>query len=210
MKISRFSLLTASVAVLLTSGCSTTGYESAQKSTLKMDQTRQELIDAKYQITATFAALDQLLNVRTGNLVPLQKDFSKEVRKFQQLAAETRPKALAMQEQSAAYFNEWAGKINQIQDPQIRAKNAARREIAMKRYAAIEKDASAVRASYWPLYTLLNDINTSLETDLTASGIQSVRNACVPARSKAIELQSLVDKTIKSIDAAIGTLAPQA
>jgi len=210
MKVNSIVILAGLIAAVITAGCATTGYKSAEKSTLSMEKTKQELVEAKYQTTATFTALDNLLNAKSGDLLPLQKEFAKEVRGFQKLAEDTRPKAVKMRDQSQAYFANWANEINLIGDPTLKAQSSSRRDAAMKSYAGIEKDMTAIRDAYWPIFHTLDDINKAITTDLTPAGINTVRSTAASARQNAVALQKMIDEAVKSINSAAGKLAPVA
>jgi hypothetical protein len=203
-------LVTAGILTALVAGCATMGYDRAGQMASKMQQTRQDVLGARSQVTATFNALDTVMRAQVGDLRPLVTSYSKELSSLEKTAEKTKWRAQNIRESGAVYFSAWAQEIEAIGDSEMRANSMKRREQTLADYKAVEQSLIAVRDAYYPLLKDLRDIEKTMQQDLTSAGVAAVKPAHQRARQKAIDLQGLMTQSLGVIDRVVNGLAPTA
>lgn len=189
-------------------GCATMGYDQAGKLASSMRQTRQDVVAAGSQITATFNALDVIMMAQVGDLRPLVTQYSKELAGLDKAAKDARTRGPKIQTSGDAYFASWAQEIEAIQDPGLRASSKKRREETMADYQAVVQSLNAVRDAYAPVIKEARDIEKVLQQDLTKSGVAAAQQGYTSARQKATVLQGLMTQSLGVIDQVVTDLAP--
>jgi len=189
-------------------GCTSTGYQQAEKSVLSMNVTRQELVSAKSQVTRTSRALDAVVNGQ-GNLVPKYEHFGQELKDLDKAAKQARWRADRMQKDTTRYFDGWAKDIGKIQDPQMKSQSMQRRSKAIRSYNGVIKSMFDIGDDYVPLLSNFNDIQISLKQDLTSSGVKSIAPQVNKARQDSAGLQRGIDTLMAEIDRVSAEWAPE-
>jgi hypothetical protein len=196
----------AGCAAAVMAGCATTGYNQAGKMAANMQQTRQDVLDARSQVTVTINALEAVSRVQVGDPRPVLATFSKELARLDKAAESARWRAQNIRESGATYFASWAEEIEAMQNPGIRANSLKRREQTIASYREVEKSLMALKDAYLPLVAGLRDIEKALLADLTKSGIAAVQPAQKAMRQKAVELQTLMTQSLGVIDRVVADL----
>jgi hypothetical protein len=200
----------AVAGVLFLGGCATTGYQKAERSTISMNETRAEVLGAFNQVGATIKSLDTLMNAKVGDLRPLFKDFSTQLKALQSSAESARGRALSMQAKTQDYLRAWAQEMETIQDPTIKGKSLSQYKAAQARFQAIEQSLFKTRDAYGPLVSSLVDLEAALGPNLTPTGVATLRQPYLKARQQAVELQTVMKASTAAMDAAAKQLAPVA
>ena len=208
MRIQHWVTIIGLAGCALLSGCATSGFRQAGKTALSLDLAQEEIRSAKGQLTATFNALDTIMNSAVGDLRPLFKEYSRELSSLEVTAENARRRALKFRDESVAYFAAWASNIDQITDPALKQQAIQRRGKAIAAYQGIEKSLREVGEGYAPVVTVLNDVKTTLGTDLTASNVAATKPAYLKARNQAMALQKLMDESASLMSGAVDKLAP--
>ena len=197
-------------AAVLVSGCATTGYQKAEKSTVSMGNTKAEVQNAYGQVTLAVNALDKLMGAQVGDLRPLYESFAAEVKRLQSAAESARSRAQSMQVKNQDYFATWAQEIDNILDPAIKSQSLQRYKAAKASYLKVEQSLFKTGDACKPLISSLTDLQTAISQDLTPAGINAVRTPYTQARQKAIDLQKVMKDSMAAVDAASKQLTSSA
>jgi ATP-dependent Clp protease ATP-binding subunit ClpA len=194
----------------LSAGSALAGAKEAQRSTDSLKATQTEVQDAYNQITATIGSLGTLMSAQVGDLRPMLKDFSAEVKQLQADAESARSRAIKMQDMNKEYFATWAQEIASISDPAIKAQSQARLQESFASYQKVEQGLVQTRDAYIPLISSLTDLQTALNQDLSPAGKAALQPSFAKAREQAVAAQGAMQTTKAAIQAALGGLTPRA
>lgn len=196
-------VVAAGLAVLLTAGCATTGYQKASKTSNSLVQLRTDVWMGNQQVKAVEQSLTRLMQPGTANLAPLYQSFTSELRKLESVAATARQGADAVQRNRDTYFTAWLTELETVQNTNFRMQGEARRKEMYAQFANIERALGQVRAAYQPLLSNLHDIETVLRNDLTAHGLQTVQSAVAQTRTGATGVNGAIRGAIVQMDQVI-------
>lgn len=167
-------ILTIATALFLT-GCSSPGYKKAATSSSSI-QRAAETIDAGIkQMDAVLGSLSDLLNNPAANLKPQFNRFNANLNDLEGLAQDVNNKAVDMEKAGAAYFKEWDADLAKIQNEEIRARSAERRNEVAGRFERLRSRYELVRTVLTPFMSDLRDIRTALSADLTTGGLVAIK-----------------------------------
>lgn len=203
-------MLGLALIAALMAGAATAGVKDAQRSSESMKATQTEVQDAYNQVTATIGSLGTLMSAMVGDLRPMLKDFSSQVKLLQSSAETVKSRALRMQTENQEYFAAWAQEIAAISDPAIKAQSQARLQETFASYQQVEQGLFQTRDSYVPLMSTLNDLETALNQDLSPAGKAALQPAFAKARAQAVVTQGAMQATQKAIQNALGGMTPRA
>ena len=203
-------MLGLALIAALIAGAATAGVKDAQRSSESMQATQTEVQDAYNQVTATIGSLGTLMSAMVGDLRPMLKDFSSQVKLLQSSAETVKSRALRMQTENQEYFAAWAQEIAAISDPAIKAQSQARLQETFASYQLVEQGLFQARDSYVPLMSTLNDLETALNQDLSPAGKAALQPAFAKAREQAVVAQGAMQATQKAIQNALGGMTPRA
>jgi hypothetical protein len=199
----------ALIAALI-AGSALAGVKEAQRSSDSLKATQAEVQTAYNQITATIGSLGTLMSAQVGDMGPMLKDFSAEVKQLQSDAESAKARALSMQTKNKEYFAAWAQEIASISDPAIKAQSQARLQESFASYQKVEQGLVQTRDAYVPLMSSLNDLQTALSQDLSPAGKTALQPSFAKAREQAVATQGAMQATKAAIQAALGGLTPRA
>jgi hypothetical protein len=178
------------VALLTFAGCSTTAYHKGDSASASMHQTSLAVQDENRSLNATMAALKDLTSATEGDLKPKFQHFSTSLDNTIAACKRADNAAHSMQSKCAAYFDAWGNELRQINYQAIRETSGARKEEVRARYDTLNHRFQDTQAVVRPLVAYLQDIRTSLSTDLTTGGIQSLAGSVGKADENASKVQT--------------------
>lgn len=141
------------------------------------------------QVGVATTVLHQLANQGNPDLRKPFKQYQKAVDKLGDIAKDARKRRDEMQAHRSAYFLEWDLELAKIQNEDIHARSADRRQKVQQDLEALSRRVSVVDNSLESFEKLLRDIETALGTDLSSDGVQAVRPAVNTSNQKAVELR---------------------
>jgi uncharacterized coiled-coil protein SlyX len=198
------------LALLCAAGCRTTGYKKSDAAGRSLQKAAMEVQAETREIDVTLAALNDLVSKPEADLKPQFQRFSSALKRLTESAEQTDRTRLRMEEKSAEYFEAWDQQAAGIHYGKVREQTEARRAEVTNRFHAVNSRYLEAQAVVWPLITYFNDIRTALSVDLTAAGLDSVKdivsNADQNARKVQTALGRLTDELTTSSTALSSTL----
>jgi len=182
-------------------GCASKGgrTEESQSAVTSLSDTRNELAKGKAEVNDANTALERLSSAG-GNLDQTFKQYSAAVGDVQKAGERARDRAKDMRENARLYVANWEKETQQIDNPELKAGAAARRQRVQDNYQKIETASSAVRDAYRPYLKDLQDIQRALASDLTPSGVSAAKSAIDKTRAAGTELNARIDALIAQLD----------
>jgi len=205
-----FQIVAVAVVSAIAVGCATTGYQQAERTRKHMASTQDQILIGQQQVADTMRTLDGLTKGTDTDLVTGYKMFTQQLSKLRSVAKRAGQRAIATEQASANYLNNWAETIDTIQNPEIRKQSIARRKQAIADHREVAKSMKAASTAYQPLIADLEDIKTYLKEDLTANGLKAIRSTVDKANRDAKILNQKLSAALSEIGRVSENLSAQA
>ena len=184
------SLLTsACLAGVLCLGCSSTGYRKSDTAAASMQSAAAQVQAESRAIDATLGSLKDLMNEPNGDLRKPYQHFSSNLSFLEATARRTDNTGKVMAQRSAEYFQIWDKEIAEIDYEHIRELSQARRAEAQKNFENVQHRYQESQEVVGPVITYLQDIHKALGSDLTTSGLGSMKNVVKNAETNSAKVQ---------------------
>ncbi|HSH94773.1 MAG TPA: hypothetical protein VK968_11555, partial [Roseimicrobium sp.] len=131
-----------------------------------MKNVRASMEACKVAVDKTQAVLSELPS--TTDIKASYEKLNAAVANLNSQAVELREQAGKMRAQGDLYVEQWKKEMDQVQDADIKASAAKRREAVAASFAGIRDTAVGARQSYTTYNASLTAIQTTLKTDMTA------------------------------------------
>ena len=153
----------------------------------------------------------QELGQGTGQMKQQFLAYSNAVNEMHSHAALVRTLRRDLQQQQSAFTKDWAKRLDNIKDADLRQQSADRRDKALAVFKELHVEADVVKAKFDPWLEAVTDLRNYLENDLNPSGVRSVADRIkkVSANAKEItaELATVNKNLAEVIDASSATKA---
>ena len=202
------TLLAASLAV--TTGCSSGGGQAKEKSKAveSIGSLADQLKMAPQQVDAVNAAIDQLQ--AGGDTKAAFGQYTKAVADIEESGNKAKARREAMQKNRRAYIAKWQADVEQIQNPEVRAALAERKQAVAANFDTIRDAASGVREAYLPYLKNLQEIQQGLAIDLNPSGVAALQKPLTTAKSDGQTLKEKVAALEAELRTIAGEMSPSA
>jgi len=201
-------ILAIGVAALFVAGCSTTGYQQAEKTGAGITEFREEINQGKQAIDATMQSLGQI--AATANTDPRAafQQYKKDLANLESVTARVRKRSLEMTAKGDAYFKQWQQQIAMMQNPEIRKLSEEQKAKMQATFDSIQQHTEPLKAKFDPWLSDLRDLRTYLNNDLTVSGIEAARGLFEKTQSEGTEIQKSMDALVAELNKVSTTITP--
>lgn len=203
----------AAFAAFLAIGCASSNYQKART-------TSTSLRDAAESVDRALVPLDKVVRVLSDMINDPAEDLRSQFRTFKSVRSDLeaqstilREHAAMMQEMGSTYLQVWSEELAMIENDAIQSRSQARQKAVAERFANVRSDYLRTTADFAPFLSNLRDIETALATDLTAGGLDSIKNLEKQVTADAIPLRaSLVELSVafKSLGVSLSPSTPAA
>jgi len=187
-------------AMLLASGCATSGVKLSAKSTSSMDDIRKRVIKEQKQIDNLVSNLNRLTSVEGKKLQKQYKKFVEDVASLESRAKDRQARAMQMRANTEAYFDAWEKELQNLESAEMRSRSSQRRSEAISDFEKIIAAVQKVKDAFEPFMGDLHDIQKYLEYDLTSGGVRSISDLISEANSNAVTLNSMLAEVVSELD----------
>lgn len=211
MKLHTLLASSLAAAVLLASGCASTGHKQAAHASTSLEKTAHEIRLGNGQIDAVLFSLDSLVHSPAPDLKAQFNKFDSAVTKLESLSKDVTDRAADMQKEGADYFRTWDEELAKIQNESIRSRSTVRKNIVAANFERVRVSYMNTRASFTPFMSDLKDIRTALAMDLTVAGLASVKPAAANARTNAVPLRESIytlESDFRTLGVSLSTANP--
>lgn len=161
---------------------------------------RQDLVLGKTKVESTTATLTDLMKNPRLNTERQISFYQKEMSDLEQVAQRVRDTHTAMQANSSEYFKKWEGELGQIQNKEIAAAGAGRREASMKAVETVREKLDDAKEALAPFMSNLRDISRYLKQDQTAEAVTAIKPVIQKTLNQKQTALQKVDAVIAEID----------
>src|SRR6185503_16298737 len=193
----RSILFSFPLLALLTS-CSSTGSDKGAATGKTAEHAANQIELGSTQLDATLAALKDLVKNPAPDLAPQFKAYTKSLAQLEATAEGVAELAASIETKSQEYFAQWDGQPAAVQNEDIRARSAERKEAISASFKKIQSEYAEVREEFKPMLSDLRDIRTVLSSDLTMDSLKAIEGTVkdVAKESESVK-ESLVELTEK-------------
>jgi len=171
-------------------GCASASYKKADAASQSLRRAAIDINAENRMIDVTMASLDDLINKSSGDLRPHFERFNTALDELVAASNRAENSAARAKQKSADYFKSWDKESVSINFEAVRDQSVARKAQVSNEFNTVNQRYHQNQAVVEPLISYLKDIRTALSTDLTASGVESVKPLAENARQNAQKVQT--------------------
>lgn len=200
--------MTIAAAALFLAGCSTTGYQQAEKTGAGIAEFRTEINKGKQAIDATMQSLGQI--AATANTDPRAAflQYKKDLSNLESVTAKVRKRSQEMKAQGDLYFKQWQQQMATVQNPEIRKVAEEQKAKMQTTFDNIQKYTDPLKAKFDPWLADLRDLRTYLNNDLTVSGIDAARALFEKTQTEGTDIQKSMDGLVTELNNVSTAMTP--
>ena len=174
--------MTSIAAVVLITGCATTGDEKAEKTGASIAAFRNDVLNICKATDTTMAALNQIIATANNGPTKAYNSFANSLEKLDGAVKTAKARAQEIQAAGDAYFKSWETQLATIKNPDIRQAAETQKAKLQETFAKIKPLAQQAKADFEPFSSDCHDLQKFLNNDLTVTGVDAAK--------------SLIDKTV--------------
>ena len=196
---------------LMLGGCKSDKGATNEPVISSMKNVRASMEACKVAVDKTQAVLSELPS--TTDIKASYEKLNAAVANLNSQAVELREQAGKMRAQGDLYVEQWKKEMDQVQDADIKASAAKRREAVAASFAGIRDTAVGARQSYTSYSASLTAIQTTLKNDMTAGGLAMLGDKIKKTQGEGAVLKTELEKLIGDLDnikAGMATTRPTA
>jgi len=171
-------------------------------------ETRSETLRTSDQLKATLDALNGLVRKPQPDIAAAYATFAAEIPKTEAAAAWTKTRVDWMAGEGQRYFATWQSTVDAIVNPSLKKKAQKRLDSVKESYSKVSKSLTAANEKFQPFLSDLSDIQKTLANDVTAGGVEAVRDTVSNANWRYRGVNSAVQQALKDMKRMEDALKP--
>jgi chromosome segregation ATPase len=181
------------LAAVLLAGCSSANYEKGSATGAGLQACADRIGQGQAKIDTAMKSLNELVS-NPGNLPEQFKGYSAAVSDLDSSDKDIQSKVAAMRSKGNEYVKTWDAQTAQIKNEDIKKRSAERKAELQQKFTQIKMSYTEASGLFKPFLSDLKDIQTALATDLTTSGVNSIKGAADKASKDSVPLKASLDK----------------
>ncbi len=173
-------------------GCASKGYDKGADTAKALQSDAAKTQAVSQSVTDTLGALNKLTYNPQGDLRDQYGKFTDAVKSLQSASSSLDSQIADTQAKSDAYFVNWSNQIATIQNPDIRALSASRKDAVSAKLVSLKGSYTDVKGSLKSFTDDVTDIKTYLDTDLTAAGLDKIKDVVAKTKLDAVPVRDSI------------------
>ncbi|QOV89305.1 DUF2959 family protein [Humisphaera borealis] len=210
-----FALFNKSVAVavmslaVLATGCGSSGQAKEKEAAVEgiVDVTK-GLEKGQATCDKVVASIDQLQ--AGGDLNAAFKNYTATVAEVEAAGKGVASRRESMKNNREAYIAKWQKDLESIQNPDVRAALAERKQKVAADFDQIGRSSDALRDAYTPLLKDLQEIQKGLALDVNPAGVTAMKKPLDRAKAEATTLKAKIATLQGELTAIAGSMSGKA
>ncbi len=210
-----FRKFNTSVAVALMSlaclatGCSSSGQAKEKEAAVEgITDVAKKLESGQAQCDKVVASIDQLQ--AGGDLNAAFKNYTATVADVEAAGKGVASRRESMKANREAYIAKWQKDLESIQNPDVRAALAERKQKVAADFDQIGRSTDAVRDAYTPLLKNLQEIQKALALDVNPAGVAAMKKPLDLAKAETATLKTKIAVLQAELTAIAGGMSGKA
>lgn len=211
---SRFIIVAAFIALLGCNGCDRLYFNAMEKIGIdkrdimvdRVKDARETQDKTKKQFVTAMEEFQSLVNFQGGNLEKEYKKLNATFTKSKTRAEEVRQRIKAVENVSAALFEEWRAEIKQYSNESLRRSSQQKYHATQKKYTQLISAMKKAEAKLEPALAPLRDQVLFMKHNLNARAIAGLSTEVVKVQENVGQLVKEMEKAITQADSFIAAL----
>jgi hypothetical protein len=200
--------LTLTVLLGVFAGCASKGYDKGADTAAALQSSADKITETSTRVTDTLGALNDLTFKSQGDLRDQFDTFSSSVKKLDSTTADLDDEIATMRNKAQAYMDSWDSQMTNIQNADLRQRSAERKDEVTTKLKSVGDSYDGVKSSFQSFTQDLKDIQTYLGTDLTTSGVASIKDVVAKTKRDAVPLRDSIKKLQSDFSGLSSALSP--
>jgi hypothetical protein len=208
---SKAVFFTLAILTGIIAGCVSKGYDQGAATSTALQSSAGKVTGLSLRVNDTLAALNQLTYNPQGDLRDQFGKFSDAVKNLRVASTNLAVQVADMQTKAQAYFINWSNQLGTIQSADIRSRSAERKSEVTAKLASVGTSYQGVKNSVAAFTSDVTDIQTYLNTDLTAAGLDKIRDIVAKTKVDAVPVRDSIKKLqsdFSDLGAALSPIMP--
>jgi chromosome segregation ATPase len=211
----KFIALNCALAATLmwVAGCASRSYDKGAATSTALSATAEAVGQTSTSVIDVLGSLNNLTFKSQGDLRKQYDEFVSATKTLDASMKTLDERVASLHAKATDYLNNWTNATAAIQSEELRSLSAERKDAVAKELAGVEASYDGVKRSLAPFASDLKDIQTYLGTDLTASGLDTIKNIVSKTKVDAVPLRDSIKKlqgSFSSLGAALSPMMPGA
>ncbi len=212
MKTSAMKFVTANFALATTlallAGCASHSYDKGAATSNALSSTAASVSLVSTNVNGVLAALNNLTFKSAGDLRVQYDAFVSASKDLDSSMKNLDSKVVSLRATAADYLNNWTNQMASIQNPELLKRSSERKDEVSVKISDVEASYSSVTNSLTPFTSDVKDIQTYLGTDLTPTGLNTIKDIVAKTKVDAVPLRDSIKKLQGSFDSLSMALSP--
>jgi len=212
MKTSAMKFFTVNFALATTlallAGCASHSYDKGAATSNALSSTADAVSLVSTNVNGVLAAMNNLTFKSAGDLRNQYDAFVAASKGLDSSMANLDSKVVALRATAADYVNNWTNQMASIQNEELRKRSSDRKDEVSGKISDVETNYQSVTNSLAPFTSDVKDIQTYLGTDLTPTGLNTIKDIVSKTKVDAVPLRDSIKKLQSSFDSLSIALSP--
>jgi hypothetical protein len=208
MTISKMRKITLNVALAVTlaivAGCVSKSYDKGAATSDALEASADAVSVSSDRVYDVLAAMNNLVFKSAGDLRDQYDAFTAANKNLDKANENLDSKVVQLRITAAAFSENWSNQLATIQNPDLRARSAARMDEVTAKLKDVDASYQGLKNSFKPFTSDTKDIQTYLGTDLTVAGLTNIKDVVSKTKVDAVPLRDSI-KQLRASFSDLGT-----
>jgi hypothetical protein len=211
-KIISLNLVLAAVLAIV-AGCVSKSYDKGSATAAALQASADAVAQSSTRVNDVLAALNNLTFKSQGDLRNQYDAFVSAAKNLDNANLNLDAKVVQMRDAAAVFADNWTNQIAAIASADLRQRSTERMNEVTAKLKDVESNYGGVKNSFKPFTADIRDIQTYLGTDLTAGGLNTIKDIVAKTKVDAVPLRDSIKQlqaSFSDLSAAISPVLPSA
>jgi len=212
VKIISINLALAAVLTVM-AGCVSKSYDKGTATAAALQNSADAVAQTSGKVNDVLAALNNLTFKSQGDLRDQYDALVTASKNLDNANLNLDAKVIQMRDAAAAYAESWTNQIATIQSPELKQRSTDRMNEVTARLKDVDASYEGVKNSFKPFTSDIKDIQTYLGTDLTAGGLNTIKDIVSKTKVDAVPLRDSIKQlqgSFSNLSTALSPVLPSA
>jgi hypothetical protein len=205
--------LALAVVLAIMAGCVSKSYDKGSATATALQASADAVAQSSIKVNDVLAALNNLTFKSQGDLRDQYDALVSAAKNLDTANMNLDAKVVQMRDAAAAYAENWTNQLTAIQSPELKQRSTDRMNEVTAKLKDVDSSYEGVKNSFKPFTTDIKDIQTYLGTDLTAGGLNTIKDIVAKTKVDAVPLRDSIKQlqgSFSNLSAAISPVLPSA
>lgn len=205
--------LALSVLLAVAAGCASNSYDRGMATSTALQNSADAVSQVSTRVNDVLAALNNLTFKSQGDLRVQYDAFVNAGKNLGGGLDNLETKVIQMRNAAASFTENWSNQMATITSPDLRQRSAERMGEVSTKLKDVDASYGNLKNSFKPFLSDVRDIQTYLGTDLTAGGLDTIKDIVSKTKVDAVPLRDSIKQlqgSFSNLSAALSPMMPGA